>query len=418
MPEQQAMSSAPALPAPSPARYAALGLPLAMIALPVYIQTPKLYGDTLGLDLGLLGLLLLLTRAFDTVQDPWLGRLSDRFSHGRGYWRWGAALLLAVSLLLLFNPPDAGATVLALWLGVTLVLVYSSYSLLQIDYLAWGGSLARSPAELARFSGAREAAAVVGVILASSLPSLLALQFDVLTAYALFSVLMVAILAGGAGVSLSAGRRAPAGSGSSGPVWHCQPFRQLALIWLINCMANALPATLVLFFIDDVLRLERWSGLFLLLYFGAALAGLPLWLAAGRRWGLRRSWQFSLVSATLAFCGALLLGAGDGWAYGLICVLAGLSLGADLALPPALLAHTLEQAGIGDTGPFYGWWTLLSKASLALAAGLALPLLDMQGYQPGQASGSGLLWLSLLYAGLPCLIKLLTALLLWRRLPA
>lgn len=395
-------------------RYASLALPLAMVALPVYLQAPKLYGDTLGLNLSWLGLVLFLTRLVDTVQDPWLGRLSDRLSHrGSGNWRWLAVAVLAGGLLLLFNPPQLPASGLLCWLGGALLLIYASYSLLQIDYLAWGGSVGRDPATLTAYSSAREGAAVLGVLLASSLPSLLALQFDVLTAYALFSVLIIAVLLGGAAISFSAGQRRPApGSEVNSAVWNNRPFRMLAGIYLLNCLANALPATLVLFFIADVLRLEAWSALFLLLYFGAALAGLPLWMAIMRRQGLIRSWRLSLLAATLAFCWAVTLGPGDGWQYGLICVLAGLALGGDLALPPALLAHQLQQDGVHDTGPYYGWWTLLAKASLAVAAGLALPLLDQRGYHPGGTYG--LLELALLYAGLPCLIKIVTAMLLSR----
>jgi len=51
---------------------------------------------------------------------------------------------------------------------------------------------------------------------------------------------------------------------------------------------------------------------------------------------------------------------------------------------------------------------------LALAAGLALPLLAVLGYQPG--AQTGLTALAICYAGVPSLIKLLAAALLirWR----
>jgi GPH family glycoside/pentoside/hexuronide:cation symporter len=70
--------------------YALLGAPLAMAALPVYVLAPKLYGDELGMSLGLLGAVLFGARLVDTLQDPWLGRLVDRWQQ-RG-WTW----LLAV----------------------------------------------------------------------------------------------------------------------------------------------------------------------------------------------------------------------------------------------------------------------------------------------------------------------------------
>ncbi|MDQ5888871.1 MAG: glycoside/pentoside/hexuronide:cation symporter, family, partial [Pseudomonadota bacterium] len=105
-----------------------------------------------------------------------------------------------------------------------------------------------------------------------------------------------------------------------------------------------------------------------------------------------------------------LLGAGDGWQYACVCLLSGLALGADLALPPALLADVIPPQQRGATGSYFGYWSLLAKLSLALAAGLALPLLALLDYQPG--GSSGLAALSWVYALLPCGLKCLAAALL------
>ena len=59
-------------------------------------------------------------------------------------------------------------------------------------------------------------------------------------------------------------------------------------------------------------------------------------------------------------------------------------------------------------------WNFFAKLNLALAAGLALPLLVLFGYQPGEASHQGLTALSLAYAVLPLAFKVLAAVLLWR----
>ena len=65
------------------AAYAAAGLPLAAAALPVYVHAPKFYAE-LGLDLALIGVLLLAVRVLDAVSDPLLGLLADRIPA-----RWG-----------------------------------------------------------------------------------------------------------------------------------------------------------------------------------------------------------------------------------------------------------------------------------------------------------------------------------------
>ena len=44
-------------------------------------------------------------------------------------------------------------------------------------------------------------------------------------------------------------------------------FRRLLIVLAVGGIASAIPATLVLFFIADVLRLAEWQGLFLVIYF-------------------------------------------------------------------------------------------------------------------------------------------------------
>jgi Na+/melibiose symporter-like transporter len=93
-----------------------------------------------------------------------------------------------------------------------------------------------------------------------------------------------------------------------------------------------------------------------------------------------------------------------------------MALGADLALPPALLAGVIGAAGHSGQreGAYFGLWSWMTKLNLALAAGIALPLLDWLGYTPGQASEEGLRALVIAYALLPCVLKVCAALLLWR----
>jgi hypothetical protein len=64
-----------------------------------------------------------------------------------------------------------------------------------------------------------------------------------------------------------------------------------------------------------------------------------------------------------------------------ICVASGVALGADLAVPGALLAGVIQRAGHGQRGmkALLRLVELATKLNLALAAGLALPLLQAAG---------------------------------------
>jgi Na+/melibiose symporter-like transporter len=124
-----------------------------------------------------------------------------------------------------------------------------------------------------------------------------------------------------------------------------------------------------------------------------------------------------MALSVAAFVWAAGLGTGDGAAFVAVCIASGVALGADLALPGALLAGVIQRAGHGGRleGAYFGWWNFATKLNLALAAGIALPLLAAFGYAPGSRDPAALTALTLAYCLLPCLLKLGAAALLWWR---
>ena len=73
-----------------------------------------------------------------------------------------------------------------------------------------------------------------------------------------------------------------------------------------------------------------------------------------------------------------------------------------------------ERGGTGaESGAYFGIWNLVTKLNLALAAGIALPLLAALGYEPGARDADALASLSFVYALVPVVLKVLAALFLW-----
>jgi Na+/melibiose symporter-like transporter len=117
-----------------------------------------------------------------------------------------------------------------------------------------------------------------------------------------------------------------------------------------------------------------------------------------------------------AFVWVLSLGAGDAAGFLAVCIASGVALGADLTIPGALLTGVVQRAGHGTQaeGVYVGWWNSATKLNLGLAAGLALPLLAIAGYAPGQRDPQALQALTFAYVAVPCALKLIAAALLWR----
>lgn len=410
-PAEAALGQARVAGTPTPAlAYGLLGLPLAFGALPIYVHVPRYYAEVAGMELAVLGAILLATRLIDAGIDPWLGQLADCMPRPR---------LLAFALLpfvfgfvALLHPP-AGVDSL-FWLLGSLLLTCTGYSAATIAYQAWGADLGADAGERTRLTAWREGCTLAGVILAAALPGLLAPTPTAgvrLLAWVLPVLLLVAIV--GAFSRLGSGRPSASLSPQGGRVRDAladPAFRRLLLVFLANGIAAAIPATLFLFYVEDVLHAASAAPGLLVLYFACAALSLPLWLRVVARHGRVVAWFGAMLLALAAFAVALLLGPGDVLAFGAVCALTGIALGADLSLPAAIAADLGERRG--QAGACFGLWNFVAKLNLALAAGLALPLLGLLGYTPGQAGVPTALIIA--YAGLPLVFKTLAAVLLWR----
>jgi glycoside/pentoside/hexuronide:cation symporter, GPH family len=404
-------------------RYGLLGLPLAFVALPLYVILPNHYAREFGMPLAALGLVLLFARLFDAFIDPLLGKLSDKLfaRSAKAILVFGAAasVILAIGFVLLFFPPLAvrqQQTSLIAWATVMLLVTYAAYSALSIAHQSWGAMLGGSEAQRSRLVAWREGLGLIGVILASVLPSTLPSPGGLIASIATF---IIALLLGWFAWTKSIHPVASKADGSLSNIF--QPFKQIAFkrlltVFVFNGIASAVPATLILFFVQDRLQApKQMEAAFLGAYFICAALAVPLWLRLIKSIGLARSWLAGMFLAMAVFAWAMQLGNGDTTAFLVICALSGIALSADLTIPSALLAGVIAEAGDRgrSEGAYFGWWNFATKINLALAAGLTLPLLGLMGYTPGTQDPQALTALTIVYCLVPIAIKIGAALALY-----
>ena len=408
-------------------RYGALALPLAFVSLPLYVTLPHHYAQQFGVPMAALGGVLLATRALDALFDPWIGRWVDQHfaaSPARVLLvAAGAAALMALGFAALWHPPLGAPGATLAWLGGALLLTYAAFSLLSVVHQAWGARWGGPAGQRARIVAWREGAALVGVVLASVLPR--TIGFDAT------SIVLATALAAGwwwlgrtphPVASTAPDRPAANANAIADPAaqpaspWSSPAFRALLAVFMVNGVASAIPATLLPFFVADRLGAPAAEPACLLVYFVCAAVGLPAWVRLVPRIGLARTWLAGMAVSVLAFGGALLLRTGDVAPFLAVCAASGLALGADLAVPGALLtgvAHSHGARGAHE-GQYFGWWACATKLNLAAAAGVVLPLLEWVGYRSGSQQPGAFQALSLTYAALPCVFKILAAGTLWR----
>ncbi|MFP4044754.1 MAG: MFS transporter [Rhodosalinus sp.] len=383
-------------------RLPAYGLFAAMLAaagLPLYIHAPKVYVDEYGVSLAALGAVLFGLRLLDVVQDPLLGRLAAALRARRALAVGVAVAVIGAAMVGLFAvaPPVAPL----LWFAAMLTLVFSAFSFLTIAFYAQGVTTAADLGQGGHLRVARwrETGALLGVCAAAVAP--VALGF---AGYAL----AFAILALLAGLSMRGEWRGPveAPAGGFAPVLRDALARRLLLVALVNATPVAVTSTLFLFFVESRLQAPGMEGPLLLLFFLAAALSAPFWGKAADHYGARRVLLFGMGASVVGFVFALGLGTGDWPAFAAICVVTGAALGADMVVLSALFARRLETVAPGAAEAF-GLWSFVTKATLAIAAATLLPTLQAAGFQAGTENDAQALWtLTLLYAGLPCILKL------------
>ena len=396
--------------------YGLPGLPLAMLGLPLYVYLPTFYTNELGLPLSVVGAALLAARLLDVLTDPLIGWLNDRLQIGWGrrkvFITLGTPLLLlGVEFLLRPSTPVSGW-----YLFFWSLFAYLGWTCINIPWQAWGAEISNDYHDKTTLAASREGFTLLGTIVVVILPLMILnqpSQADILSFMTglLWWLLPLCILPALLGLVERRPLRRFNPLLQVGKIFSVHPaLHYLLPAYFLNSVANALPATLFLLFVSHVLQTSQYSGLLLMVYFLSGVIGLPWWLWLARRLDKSRSWTLALLLSIAGFVWVPLLGSGDiGW-FIAICAVSGFALGADMALPASIqadIAQHMQQQGNPHTGLLFGFWGLLTKLALALAVGIAFPLLDWSGFEQNASTQTASAWMTLLvlYAGLPVLLK-------------
>ena len=375
--------------------YGLPALPAAFLYVPLTTLLPAFYAQELGVSLAAVGGFMFVSRIFDIVIDPVLGRWSDQTKSPWG--RRKPFMVLATPILMLgawlvFLPPE-GATGMHLLLATA--VIYFGASMKGLAYSAWGAEIVEHYHGRSKVAGVREVANVLGIVIAASIPAITGIYgyngFDRFTMGVMGGVMMVitpltVLLA----IKFVPERPAPVQMPMSWwaamtSLMRNKPFRLLCIVFFIINFGASITNTTLVFYISHYLGQPEVIGPVLLASFTFVMLGVPLWVFISRHIGKHKAAGISLFLAiSLNGLLAMQIGPGQGWLFVALMCLLGITSSAFLTLPLGIVGDIIDYDTLKTRqsrgGLFFGIWALFQYMSPALAIGITLPALEYLGF--------------------------------------
>ena len=399
--------------------YSFVGFILSISALPLYIATPSIYAG-LGQTIFVTGMMLMIIRLVDAFTDPIFGSLIDRTA-GHRFLRWlnPSLIILASSVFFLFNPPEflsSNSLFVFFWFFIFTLIVSISNGIANIAYQSWAFAWSSQAETRNKLISGREVFVLIGLIVSSVLIALesfaaLSLIIFLSSIVSVIWLLLIKTVSIDTAFSIKVNNKRNFNFFS----FELKRMKLFLVLCFFNTFANSIPALLFVFFFSDALLLEKSEGGILLsAYFLSAAISIPLWRKTISKIGNKQTWFTALALSIVFFITVLFLEEGHFYPFLFICIITGVALGGELISAPAVLNDLIPQkkneTSVAST--YFGIWSLVNKIAIALASGFCLPLLGIMGYDPNLVTETGQSSLMFMYAGAPCVIKLVCMILL------
>ena len=369
------------------------------------------YTGVVGLPAWMAGLVLMLLKVWDGINDPLVGWLSDHTKHPWGPrlpWMAGSAIPLGLALVAMWwVPPGGDWQKFAVLVAIQLVAM-GLYTCVNLPYSALASELTSSTQLRTQLNASRFTGSILAGLAGLVLGALLVGQGA--EGYLRMGWLSGLILT--AFTLLCCWGLAPFARNCQRPTGHPEPIRRqlqriagnprflkvLGLYLLLWCALQLMqPVSLI--FLAVVMQLpESWSTWILIPFQLSALAGLQLWSRVAGRYG-----RISALRWGTAFWIAGCLGAGllvpldgstaplgsfsNGISLGLLVLtimVTGLGASTAYLIPWALLPDAVDADPDKPAGLYTAWMVVIQKLGIGVAVFALGNGLSLSGYQAAQ----------------------------------
>ena len=386
--------------------YSLPSIPLAAAQIAVYIAVPAIYSKIAAVGIGITGLVIMISRVIDMITDPILGTYLDRMVEKIGwkFWLLIGFPLISIGIFILFNPLDS-LEITSLLLGV--IFVTLGWTFFSIPWWGIGIAISNSNSnDRFKVVSFRELLTIPGVILGlflihfSNISGEIFLIISILFLSPVFiKKIPIPNISNVKGTSYFLNIKNLFKNNSN--------FKYLCLSYFFIGLSNGVTSILFILFVEFIIGGSPQN--FLSIYFISAFIGLPFVYMLASKYNKKRIWTSFILLACICFLPVVFLSNNSTTLFMVICIISGFCLSADLIIPSSIQADIIykeqQQNKNVLVGKIYSVWSFIQKLSLALSAGVCLPLLGYFGFNPSEVN-TQLLPLSFAYGIIPIILRI------------
>lgn len=355
--------------------------------------------DTVFLPAAAAGFAVMIGKFWDAIIDPIIGYISDRthsrLGRRRIYILAGAFPLGILAWYFFTNPRIENPGLLTAWTAITLCLLNTAYSFVNIPYSSLTPELTPDYNERTSLNGFRFGFAIFGTIMGAAIVLPIVTSFaDRSTGFSVAGLTMGLIMCVTAIITFLSVKEPPHAVEdipSEGffktyfAVFKNRAYVIILFAYALNIVAiNFLQGILVYYF-KYVFNAEAQTTIALVVLLLVAMCCIPLSVPVSKKIGKRLTYQIGLGLLATVCLAIFFLGHILGLAFVVaMMVVGGIGLGLAYVAPWAMVPDTVEwdavKTGNRKEGAYYGMWTFIAQCGQALSVGLSGVILSASGY--------------------------------------
>ncbi len=354
--------------------------------------------DIAGLSPGVAGLILLVVKIWDAINDPIIGFLSDRVRTRWGRrrpWFLFGAVPFGLTFFLLWIVPTESTSGKVWYYLLILLLLDTAFSVVNVPYTALTPEMTSDYDERTSLNSYRFAFSITaGLIAAVAHPLIVdAFKPDLRTGYmvsagiwAIAATIPFFFAFWGTYERHDAPPEAELGFFEGLRItFRNRAFRYAVVIYLLSWLVVQTVQVLIVYYTTYWLRQPDLTALVILCVQGSALVWLFIWSKLSQRWGKKGVYYRGMVFWILVSLGLFLVQPDwPTWTVMLLGVLAGIGVATAFLIPWSLLPDVIEldelETGRRREGAFYGFFVFLQKLGVGLGIFFVSQALELSGY--------------------------------------